>query len=151
MKNTPFSPAQFIDTLLRKENTLYQLVYFYGSSDSARRLTAALAQEAKERNPHALILHTNGNAFYQDMVSRIRRGMPTGIQAAYCGDLLILEDLEAIAGNETSEQHLYGIIDWYLENGKQLVVTGSAPVKDIIALAPRICAQIEGGISFRLE
>lgn len=47
----------------------------------------------------------------------------------------------------TTEQALYGVLDWYLESGKRLVITGTAPLTAISALADRISTQLSGGIS----
>ena len=44
-------------------------------------------------------------------------------------------------------QRLYGILDWLLENNRQIVITGTVPTAAIANLAPRIKAQIDGGIA----
>ena len=65
--------------------------------------------------------------------------------------MFIFENIEQIAGRETTEQQLYGIFDWLLENGRRIIVTGSVPSASIDKLAPRIRAQLDGGISFWLQ
>jgi len=67
-----------------------------------------------------------------------------------CG-LFIFENIGEIAGIETKEQSLYGILDWLLENRRKIVISGTVPINDMMILAPRICAQIDGGIDCPVE
>ena len=56
-----------------------------------------------------------------------------------------------MAGRESIEEYLYGYLDRLLESKQQFIVTGAAPTAQILPLAERIRAQIDGGVSFHIE
>lgn len=138
---------QILRELTDRRTDLYDVVYFYGDPDKTLGLIARLRTELTNRHPETTVRHRTGTAFASDVRERCFRGRLGDICRDYRGDLLILEGLDAVAGKETTEQALYGVLDWYLESGKRLVITGTAPLTAISALAERISAQISGGIS----
>jgi chromosomal replication initiator protein len=133
------------------QDRMYNTVYVYGSAARTAAMAACAEAEMRRARPNAKIIHITGSAFYADVLSRCRQGELSGMLHAYTGDLLILEDISPIAGAEMTEQELYGILDWFLEHEKQLLITGDAPPDCVQNLAPRIRAQLNGGICIAIE
>ena len=145
------SPTQLIHEFANPNRTIYDILYLYGSPDKTASLVASLKQEVQNRNPIATIIHTTGYAFCNDTILHYRQGVQSKICNDYRGDLLIFEDIQFVAGKITAEQELYGIIDGYLENNRKIVITGEIPFNCIHCLAPRIQAQIAGGLNLKIE
>jgi chromosomal replication initiation ATPase DnaA len=151
MSNAAISSEKIFDMVPENKNGLYNVVYLYGAVDATGKLIDRIAEEVKAQNPDWLVVQTTGTAFCREFISGIRCGEISAWQKSLQGDVLLLDDIEAVAGHESMEQFLYGLLDWYLERKKQIVVAGQVPLKDISNLAPRICAQLSGGISFFVE
>ena len=131
-----------------KESGIYSLVYFYGNPQGILAALSEITETYKKYCPAAKIIRVNAEAFCIETIHSIREG----IFSSQCDcDLYIFENIGAVAGRETIEQRLYGILDWLLEHGRQIIVTGSAPTSELRTLAPRICAQLDGGVSFPME
>ena len=129
---------KLIQEVVRNQGNLYNVVYLYGAAGKTASVAEAVLREIQDQRPGARVVHTNGAAFC--------KGILEG-SGEYLGDVLIFEDLQTLAGREIAEQILYGILDAYLESGKQVIVTGDAPLYEMLCLASRIQAQLLGGLN----
>ena len=137
---------KLLDKIIRRQTDLYDTVYFYGDSTAAAQTVDKLLARYTARKPKANILRTDAEAFRRQTLEMLQSGdtaMPD------C-DLYIFERLEKIAGLETNERRLYGILDHLLENRRQIVICGAAPTAQMENLAPRIRAQVDGAIALHL-
>lgn len=131
------SSQQLIQEAVRNQGNLYHVLYVYGPADKTSAFVAKVLQKMQEDRSGARVVHTNGTAFCQAIFHD---------SGDLLGDVLLFEDLQAVAGRETAEQSLYGILNAYLESGKQVIVTGDAPLYDMLCLASRIRPQLLGGL-----
>ena len=145
------SPTKLIHEFSHPNRSIYDVLYLYGPPDKTASFVAKIKQEVQCRNPIATIIHTTGYAFCNNTILHYSQGIHDRIYDDYCGDLLIFEHIHFIAGKITAEQELYGIIDGYLEHGRKIVVTGENPLNCIHCLAPRIQAQLVGGLNLKIE
>lgn len=144
----------FANSLIQKmaaDDPAYRTVYLYGPSAVTAALATAAESEIRRAHPNARIIRTTGSAFCLKVRSLCAQGSLSQMLCAHTGDLLIVEGIGEIAGNATVEEELYRILDWYLEQGKPFLVTGDASVACIRDLAPRIRAQLSGGICIAVE
>lgn len=129
---------------------------------TVERIVDVAAERYRRKYPSAGVVRTDAEGFVREMVEqfthtdrfaaeRMERIAGGSIYAMPSCDLYIFEHIDGVAGKESVEQRLYGILDWLLENGRQIIITGSAPTAAIRNLAPRIRAQIDGGITFCAE
>ena len=130
---------KLIDEITSRQADIYNIVYFYGNQHHINTMIDVIAKKCHNRQ----ITRVTGSAFRDEMMQIILNG---GQSTLDC-DLYIFERIEKVAGLEANEQRLYGVLDWLLEQKKQIIITGTIPVKEIERLAPRIRAQIDGGIS----
>lgn len=139
--------SRVISEFSKSDCVPYDTLYLYGDP----RRTAGYAAEAAVKTgafrPDAKVVRVSAGDFCADLVQKLTNGERRNCLQAYYGDVLIFEDVSAVAGRELLQQMLYGLFDWYLENGKQMLVTGPAPPEAIPGLAPRIQAQLIGGIN----
>lgn len=137
-----------IREFLARCDRAYDCLYVYGSKAAVGALVSAVVEKT---DSSLRVIYTDGATFCREAVDRCARGELQTLQGDYQGDLLILEDIQMLAGKESMQELIYGILDWYLENGKQILVTGHAPLYAIANLEPRVCAQLSGGISISAE
>lgn len=134
---------KLVDEIAKGQNLIYDLVYFYGDRQTLRGVMDAIAEKTENRR----IVRTDAENFREE-TAKTRWGEDPAIPDC---DLYIFEEIDGVAGLESNEQRLYGILDWLLENRRQIVISGTAPTAEMVMLAHRIRAQIDGGISFRVE
>ena len=140
---------KIIDQVVRRESAVYDVVYFYGDHQSTQSVVNKIESVYKERFATSVIVRTTAAEIWQKKYLEIRNGIFYS-PAPVC-DLYILEHIEEIAGREVIEQHLYGVLDSLLESGKQIIITGSEPAMNLLTLAPRIRAQIDGGLALSVD
>lgn len=140
---------KIVDAIVFRESNTYDTVYLYGNTEHISVTLDEVEEKFGKHWPMSRIIRVNADTFIKETIHNALKGNFYS-QPCKC-DLYILENVEQIAGLEASEQRLYGILDWLLENGRQIIATGSAPTASIGKLAPRICAQLDGGVSFFIE
>lgn len=133
----PLLVREVLQQIIRRKSPVYDVVYFYGAPEA----TAAVIDTLVEGCEACGKITVRKNRDYLYLVT------PGAEKAPKC-DLFIFEGIDAVAGCECAEQVLYGLLDGCLEGDIQIVITGSAPVTQ--RLAPRIRAQIDGGIICRV-
>lgn len=137
---------KLVDRIVLRDNVIYNTVYFYGDKSRIQSLLTEIETTYTERYPAAKTMHTDANTFLNETIRNVIDG---SMSDPHCEcDLFIFENIERIAGMGMPEQRLYVILDWLLETGRQIIVTGATPTTNISRLAPRICAQLDGGVSF---
>ena len=130
---------KLIDEITSRQADIYNVIYFYGNRHNINTIIDDIVKKCHNRQ----ITKVTGSAFRDETLQII---LHEGQSIPDC-DLYIFESIEKVAGLEANEQRLYGVLDWLLEQKKQIIITGAIPVKEIESLAPRIRAQIDGGIS----
>ena len=129
------------------ESSLYDVLYFYGAQEETRAMVDALIKEYEKKHPSARIRRTNAGSFVEETISAFRAENSDFVSAPAC-DLFVFEQIEGIAGMEVTQERLYGILDRLLENKRKIIISGARPTAQITKLAPRIRAQIDGGIAW---
>lgn len=62
-------------------------------------------------------------------------------------DVLIIDDVQFLAGKEGTQTVLYNIFNTLYENNKQIILSGDRPPKELTALEPRLQSRFEWGIT----
>ena len=135
---------KIVDAFIQKTRDTYNSLYFYGEHQHTKVVVDYIIESYRTHHPEANILRLDAEEFRAETLRKVIAGEHYSIPAC---DLFILEHINDVAGLEANEQRLYGILDWLLENKRQIVITGTAPTAAIANLAPRIKAQIDGGIA----
>ena len=66
-------------------------------------------------------------------------------------DLLLIKNIEEIAGKKATMQQLYYVLDKRLLNRSPFVVFGNTPPNGINGLAPRIQAILDGSLVWEIN
>ena len=138
-----------INAIVERENQLYDLVYFFGRPKDTTPVIDALLRKYSSAYPNKKVIRMKAQDVTQIMCENIMHNTCRPILAENelngC-DLFVLECIDTVAGFLATEELLYGVLDWLLEHRVQIVVTGNMRIADMEKLAPRIRAQIDGGI-----
>ena len=135
---------KIVDAFIQRTGNTYNSLYFYGAHQHTKAVVDYIIKFYRTHHPEANIFRLDAEEFRSETLRKVMAGEYYTIPAY---DLFVLENIDAVAGLEANEQRLYGILDWLLENNRLIVITGTTPTAAIANLAPRIKAQIDGGIA----
>ena len=139
-----------LNSIIERENRIYDLVYFFGRPKDTTLVIDELLQNMSVCHQNKMVIRMNARDITTILCNNVKHNtrMPVLNDAELNNcDLFVLEYIDTVAGFHATEELLYGVLDWFLENHVQIVITGNMRLADMEKLAPRIRAQIDGGIS----
>lgn len=139
-----------LNAIVERENRIYDLVYFFGRPKDTMLVIDELLHNISVCHHNKTVIRMNARDITTILCNNVKHNtrMPVlnDVELNVC-DLFVLEHLDTVAGFLVTEELLYGVLDWFLEHHVQIVITGNMRTADMEKLAPRIRAQIDGGIS----
>ena len=144
------SAKEMLSAIVEREDGPYNLVYFFGRPKDTTLVIDELLQNMSVCHQNKTVIRMNARDITTILCNNVKHNtrMPVLNDAELNNcDLFVLEYIDTVAGFHATEELLYGVLDWFLENHVQIVITGNMRLADMEKLAPRIRAQIDGGIS----
>lgn len=110
-------------------------------------LANAIANYALAQNSTARIIYTNTEDFTGELVEAISNNSVMLFRSRYkSGDLLIVDDVQFLAGRERAQEEFFHIFNALFQAKKQIVVTSDRPPKDIARLENRLLSRFGAGV-----
>src|SRR3989344_288640 len=109
---------------------------------------AHAAALSKKRNPILKILYLTSEKFMNELISLIQNREPlNSFKEKYRNvDLLIIDDVQFIAGKAKTEEEFFHTFNVLYENGKQIVFSSDRPPQAIPNLEERLRSRFEAGL-----
>lgn len=108
----------------------------------------AISNEMKKNNPNLNIIYVTGETFANELIDAIRMKRDTTIfhEKYRNADVLLVDDIQFIAGRESTQEEFFHTFNELYNEGKQIVLTSDKPPKDIKTLEERIRTRFESGL-----
>ncbi|MCC8048850.1 MAG: chromosomal replication initiator protein DnaA, partial [Oscillospiraceae bacterium] len=88
-----------------------------------------------------------GDEFMNQMIKSIRENTTEEFRTKYRGsDLFLVDDIQFIAGKDSTQDEFFHTFNNIYENGKQIVITSDRPPREMALLEDRLRSRFEGGI-----
>ncbi len=132
-----------------KNNTCeYNPLFIYGHSGLGKtHLLNAIINELSRNNPQVSIIYTKGEQFTNQMIESISRGAQSEFRQKYRkADVLLIDDIQFIAGKESTQEEFFHTFNELYEDNKQIILTSDRPPKDIKTLENRLKTRFEMGL-----
>lgn len=128
--------------------SVYNPLFIYGNSGLGKtHLLLAIGQSIHTKNPGARVVYLKGDDFTNDLVHAIREGAQEEFRQKYRGaDLLLMDDIQFIAGKQSTQEEFFHTFNTLYEAGKQIVVTSDRPPLEMNTLEDRIRTRLEWGL-----
>ena len=126
----------------------YNPLFIYGDSGLGKtHLMYAIINHLRQNNPDINIVYIKGDEFTNQLVDSIRHNDQQKFRDKYrkC-DVLLIDDIQFIAGKESTQEEFFHTFNALYENYKQIILTSDRPPKEIKTLEDRLKSRFEWGL-----
>ena len=127
---------------------VYNPLFFYGPPGVGKtHLLYSIANAVAKQHPDRKIVCIKGDQFTNDLVKAIRDGSTALFRGKYrAADVLLVDDIQFIAGKESTQEEFFHTFNELYENGKQIVMTADRKPTDMATLEDRLRSRFGVGI-----
>jgi chromosomal replication initiator protein len=131
-----------------RPGSAYNPLFLYGGVGLGKtHLLQAVAQKVHSAVPSMTFRYVSSETFTNELIRSIRdRGMDEFRNRYRSIDVLLIDDIEFIAGKETTQEEFFHTFNSLRESGKQIVLTSDRPPKALSTLENRLRSRFEGGL-----
>ncbi len=127
----------------------YNPLFIYGQSGLGKtHLLHAIANRVRQRHPDYRILYIQSEAFVNELIDDLRHGRDMQrFRDKYRNvDVFLMDDVQFIAGKDSSEEELFHTFNTLYEQKKQIVFTSDRPPQEMLRLEQRLRTRFEQGL-----
>ncbi len=147
-RSNEFAYAACTAVAKNMNNKDYNPLFIYGPSGLGKtHLLTAIMNEIKKKNPDINIIFVTAETFANELISAIQAKNTAPIREKFrkC-DLLLLDDVQFLAGRESTQLEFFHTFNELYQANKQIVLTSDRPPKDIKTLSDRLRNRFESGL-----
>lgn len=137
-----YRPGQFFTPL-----------FIYGNSGLGKtHLLHAIGNYVKNHNPDSSVLYISSSDFVRHVANSISNGTIENFKDQMNNlDVLLIDDIQFIAGKEKSHEIFFHIFNELVNNRKQIVITSDRLPTDIKGLEDRLISRFSSGLSVGVD
>lgn len=133
---------------------IYNPFFLYsGVGLGKTHLVQAIGHEILVKHPQMKILYRNGEQFLNEVVDAVMKGKNqnnlkrNALKSRYRNvDVLIIDDIHAIAGKESTQEEFFHTFNSLYMDQKQIILTSDRPPSEIRTLEDRLSSRFSSGM-----
>lgn len=130
----------------------YNPLYFYGGVGLGKtHLMQAIGNEIEKNHPELSVLYVTMENFYRDYLENVR-SKKQGYADKYRNvDILIVDDVQFIAGKEKSQEEFFHTFNELHRANKQIILSSDRAPSSIPTLTDRLKSRFESGMTVDIQ
>ena len=127
---------------------VYNPLFIYGPPGVGKtHLLYAIANGIRRQNPDANVVYIKGDQFTNELIAAIQSGKNIEFRSKYReADLFLIDDVQFIAGKESTQEEFFHTFNKLYEEHKQIVMTSDRRPSDMLTLEDRLRTRFEWGL-----
>jgi chromosomal replication initiator protein len=135
-------------TLAEGGRVAFNPLFLHGGTGLGKtHLMHAIGMEHLRRNPHANVVYMSAEKFMFEFVSAMRAkdtiAFKTRLRSA---DLLMIDDVQFIAGKESTQEEFFHTMNEVISAGRPLVISADRSPQDLEGVESRILSRLSWGL-----
>ncbi len=130
----------------------YNPLFIYGGVGLGKtHLIQAVGNEIVRKKPELRVLYINSETFVNEFLDSIRfkkKGFSTKYRSV---DVLIVDDMQFIAGKEKTQEEFFHTFNALHQANKQIIISSDKPPKNIPTLTERLRSRFEWGMAIDIQ
>ena len=127
---------------------VYNPLFIYGPPGVGKtHLLYAIANGIRKDKPDANIVYIKGDQFTNELIDAIKNGKNIEFRSKYReADLFLVDDIQFIAGKESTQEEFFHTFNKLYEEHKQIVLTSDRKPDDMLTLEERLRSRFLWGL-----
>ena len=127
----------------------YNPLFIYGPSGLGKtHLLYAIASVVHKNHPSYNIVYIKGDQFTNELIDAIKNGKNIEFRSKYReADLFLVDDIQFIAGKESTQEEFFHTFNKLYEEHKQIVLTSDRKPDDMLTLEERLRSRFLWGLT----
>ena len=132
---------------------VYNPLFLYGPPGVGKtHLLYAIANGIRKQMPNANIVYIKGDQFTNELIDAIKSGKNVEFRSKYReADLFLIDDIQFIAGKESTQEEFFHTFNTLYEEHKQIVMTSDRKPGDMPTLEDRLRTRFEWGLIMDIQ
>ena len=107
----------------------------------------AITNALKQKNPRANVIYIKSEDFTNQLIESLSRQAMSTFRNKYrfC-DMLLIDDIQFIAGKDSTQEEFFHTFNTLIENNRQVILASDRPPSEIKRLEERLKSRFEQGL-----
>ncbi len=135
-------------TLATAENVAFNPLFLHGGTGRGKtHLLHAIGHEFRTHRPGVKVVYMSAEKFMVEFVAALRANETIQFkQQLRSADLLMIDDVQFIAGKESTQEEFFHTMNEIISAGRRLVISSDRAPQDLDGIEPRILSRLSWGL-----
>lgn len=134
-------------------NTSFNPLFFYGGVGLGKtHLMHAIGNKIRELDSKKKVIYISSEKFTNQFIESLTKNAAPDFTEHYMQmDVLIIDDIQFLAGKEKTQEIFFHIFNHLKQAGKQIILSSDNPPKDLKGMQERLISRLRWGLTADLQ